>query len=68
MVLLSMKSQKFFLEELKQKCQRRDVAMVLGADFNLIRSRGDKDNSNIDRRLVDLFNDFIAEHQLLELK
>jgi hypothetical protein len=42
--------------------------MVLGADFNLIRSRGDKDNSNIDRRLVDLLNDFIAEHQLLELK
>jgi hypothetical protein len=42
--------------------------MVFGCDFNLIRGRGDKNNSNIDWRLVQLFNDFIANNQLQELK
>jgi hypothetical protein len=34
---------------------------VLGGDFNLIRGKGNKNNSNIDWRLVDLFNNFIAD-------
>jgi hypothetical protein len=49
-----------FLEELKQKCLRIDVLVVLGGDFNLIRGKGYKNNNNIDWRLIDLFNNFIA--------
>jgi hypothetical protein len=41
-----------FLEELSAKIQRCSVPMVFGCDFNLIRGRGDKNNSNIDWRLV----------------
>jgi exonuclease III len=57
-----------FLEELKQKCLRIDVPVVLGGDFNLIRGIGYKNNNNIDWRLIDLFNNFIADLQLMELK
>jgi hypothetical protein len=42
--------------------------MIFGGDFNLIRWRGGKNNSNIDWRLVQFFNDFIVECQLQELK
>jgi hypothetical protein len=57
-----------FLEELKQKLIRTEMTVVLGGDFNLIRDRGDKNNDNIDWRMVDAFNNFIAGLQLLELK
>jgi hypothetical protein len=40
----------------------------MGGDFNLIRGRGDKSNQNINWGLVDLFNEFNANHQLQELK
>jgi hypothetical protein len=57
-----------FLEELKQKRIRTEMTVVLGGDFNLIRDRGDMNNDNIDWRMVDAFNNFIAGLQLLELK
>jgi hypothetical protein len=56
------------LEELYEKKQRCSVPMIFGGDFNLIRWRGGKNNSNIDWRLVQFFNDFIVECQLQELK
>jgi hypothetical protein len=59
---------KEFLEELAGKCSRTKVTMVIGGDFNLIRGRGDKNNNNIDWKCVDMFNEFIANQQLHELK
>jgi exonuclease III len=57
-----------FLEELKNKCRNSEVPMVLGGDFNLIRGRADKSNSNINWNLVNLFNNFIADLQLQKLR
>jgi hypothetical protein len=61
------KSEKF-LEELQTKCEKTNVPMVLGGDFNLIRCQMDKNNRNVNWRLVKNCNDFIAEQQLQELK
>jgi hypothetical protein len=33
-----------FLGELEQKCQKAEVPLVIGGDFNLIRCRTDKSN------------------------
>lgn len=57
-----------FLEELSAKCNKTTVPLVIGGDFNLIRGRADKNIDNIDWNLVNLFNDFIAQNQLQELK
>jgi hypothetical protein len=38
--------------------------LVLGANFNLIRSSRDKNNNNINEALMDKFNMFIDLHQL----
>jgi exonuclease III len=57
-----------FLEELKNKCLKTEVLVVIGGDFNLICCGADKNNSNIDWRMVNLFNSFIADQQLQELK
>jgi hypothetical protein len=57
-----------FLVELAEKYDRTSVPIVMGGDFNLIRGRGDKNNQNINWGLVDLFNEFIADHRLQELK
>jgi hypothetical protein len=57
-----------FLVELAKKYDRTSVPIVMGGDFNLIRGRGDKNKQNINWGLVDLFNAFIADHRLHELK
>lgn len=42
--------------------------MVLGGDFNLIRSIEDKSNRQGDPKLINLFNSLIEDHQLREIK
>lgn len=57
-----------FLQELNQKCKQTNLPKVLGGDFNLIRRAEDKNSSNLNFPLIHLFNDFIAENKLLEIK
>jgi hypothetical protein len=57
-----------FLEELEDKIIRCQHPVVVGGDFNLIRSAEEKNNSNINRPRIHLFNDCIARLALRELK
>jgi hypothetical protein len=43
-----------FLQELRRKCMRTKVPLVIRGDFNLIRGKTDKSDGNIDWRLVDI--------------
>jgi len=42
-------------------------AIMIGGDFNLVRSREEKSSRNVTARWMDLFNEFIAETELREL-
>ena len=57
-----------FLNELDNKCKSTVLPMVLGGDFNLIREAKDKNSSNLNYYLMKLFNDFISDNHLLEIK
>lgn len=57
-----------FLAELKDICNWFDLPVVLGGDYNLIRESKDKNNGNIDMKLIDLFNHFIGDCNLKEIK
>jgi hypothetical protein len=54
--------------ELSRKCERTGVPIVLGGYFNLIRGRCDKNNDNINLMLVNMFNEFIADQNMQELR
>ena len=58
----------FFIEELNSLCQNCSLPLVIGGDFNLIRELGDKSSTNCDHSLIDLFNTFIGENHLREIK
>ena len=47
--------------------QAADIPVVLGGDFNLIRSGADKNNRNIDWPRVAMFNNAIAASALREI-
>lgn len=49
-----------FLNELNQFCSHIVLPLVIGGDFNLIRSDKDKNNDNINKGLMDAFNSFIG--------
>jgi hypothetical protein len=51
-----------FISELSRKCMYAVLPVVLGGDFNLIRSAKDKNNSNINQGLMDKLNLFIDLH------
>nr|ADB85341.1 putative retrotransposon protein [Phyllostachys edulis] len=57
-----------FLEELDRKCNSTVLPVVIGGDFNLIREMGDKNSSNYNWKLIDMFNEFIYENDLIEIK
>jgi hypothetical protein len=57
-----------FIIELSQKCLRATLSVVLGGDFNLLRLREEKNNCNVNLRLMDKFNTFIDLHQLQEIR
>lgn len=56
-----------FIDELHTIMQSWRGPMMLGGDFNLIRSSSDKNNSNINYRWVDAFNEWIDKWGLVEL-
>jgi hypothetical protein len=57
-----------FIIELSRKYLVATLPVVLGGDFNLIRSSGDKNNDKIDLNLMEKFNMFIDLHQLQEIR
>lgn len=57
-----------FLDELSDLYKKFDLPIVYGGDFNLKRDMKDKNNENIDMRLVRLFNNFIENSKLKEIK
>ncbi|KAK1683865.1 hypothetical protein QYE76_044713 [Lolium multiflorum] len=56
-----------FLQELSAKIATSTRPLLLGGDFNLIRAAEDKNNSNLNWTLIDLFNDNIASWGLREI-
>ena len=44
------------------------LPLVIGCVFNLIRGSSDKNSTNCDQSLIDLFNNFIREHHLWEIR
>src|SRR4051812_40272038 len=56
-----------FLEELHLKISNSLLPVVVGGDFNLIRSPDEKNNDRINLPRMQLFNDWIAELGLREL-
>lgn len=57
-----------FLNELTVVCNTSEIPVMLGGDFNLIRDPKDKNNKNINLREMNLFNDFIENCHLKEIK
>jgi hypothetical protein len=56
-----------FLEEISDKVGRATHPLLLGGDFNLIRSAEDKNNDNLNWPLIDLFNEHVASWALREI-
>jgi hypothetical protein len=57
-----------FIPELSRKCMFACLPLVIGGDFNLIWTSNDKDNSNVNPGLMNMFNIFIDLHQLQEIR
>ncbi|KAJ1255621.1 hypothetical protein BS78_K181400 [Paspalum vaginatum] len=56
-----------FLADIKRVINGAGEKMLVGGDFNLIRSELEKFSDNINRRSMDMFNQFIADSELREL-
>jgi hypothetical protein len=56
-----------FVQDLSDFCGKEILPILLGGDFNLIRSNRDKNQGQGDPRLMELFNDFIGNFQLRDL-
>jgi exonuclease III len=56
-----------FLAELSDICSHSGLPLVLGGDFNLIRSEDEKNSENYNQQLMDSFNNFIGDHHLREV-
>ena len=57
-----------FLAELQRKISASSLPVVVGGDFNLIRSPDEKNNDRVNRPRMQMFNDCIAELGLRELE
>jgi hypothetical protein len=55
-----------FIVELSRKCVHATLHVVIGGDINLIRASNEKNNSNINKGLIDRFTIFIDLHPLHE--
>jgi hypothetical protein len=56
-----------FLQELYSVVEEGLDAIMIGGDFNLIRSREEKSSGNVAVRWMNSFNNFIAKDELREL-
>lgn len=56
-----------FLQELSAFCDKESLPLLLGGDFNLIRSDKERNVGYGDQKLMALFNEFIGRFQLIEL-
>lgn len=59
---------KDFITELEERVHVFALPVLLGGDFNLIRERSDKSSGQGDTKLMELFNNFIGENDLREIK
>lgn len=57
-----------FLEELHTVIGAWQGPMIIGGDFNLVRSTADKSNGIVNFKWVDLFNDWVNRWGLLEFE
>lgn len=57
-----------FLEEIQQKVQSSEFPVLLGRDFNMVRTVEEKSNGNVDFHFTDAFNDMINATALRELQ
>jgi len=55
------------LAELDEICNQRNLPMIMGGDFNLIRKESEKSSDHYNHLLITQFNDFIGNHQLREV-
>ena len=56
-----------FLDDLSNKIETCNIPLLIGGDFNLLRSPVDKNNANFSWPLANAFNDFISNNALREL-
>lgn len=56
-----------FLDEILNKIESCSLPMLIGGDFNLLRSPSDKSSSHFSWPLADSFNGFIRDCALREL-
>ena len=56
-----------FLVELHAKIRAATLPVIVGGDFNLLRSVEDKNNGQVDQSGMQRFNDWIADLELREL-
>lgn len=56
-----------FLLEFSRICNSKNIAMLIGGDFNIIRFSGDKNKSFNGNKWSDLFNHIINTQELTEL-
>ncbi|KAE8769832.1 hypothetical protein D1007_58556 [Hordeum vulgare] len=56
-----------FLDEMHQKIETAMLPLIIGVDFNLIRSSLDKNNARVDILGRQRFNDWIVDLSIYEL-
>jgi mannosylglycoprotein endo-beta-mannosidase len=56
-----------FIQELSIFCANEALPVLLGGDFNLIRSNNDRNQGMGDQKLMELFNGFIGDFHLREI-
>jgi hypothetical protein len=57
-----------FLEEIKTKLQELEGPVLVGGDFNLVRTLAEKSSRNVNVHLMDAFNEMIQTTALRELQ
>lgn len=56
-----------FIKELSSFCSTELLPILMGGDFNLIRSNKDRNHGQGDPRPMELFNEFIGSFQLRDI-
>jgi hypothetical protein len=54
-----------FIDELHDFCGKKNIPVIIGGDFNLVRYQKDKSNGCVDFKWCDGFNDWIDRYALL---